>query len=208
MRRIMAGAGYVSPDVRSRLFAAVLLPAAIRADLRRAGRELRALEGVRPVRAEQLHLTLRFIGEVDRGLETPLAREIAAATAELPTFPIRLRAAGVFPSYRRARVLWVGVEEAPALLALQRAVEGAVVRAGVAPDPRPFRPHVTVGRIRRPPPPVGLAGAIARVRFEATVAVRCVSLMRSELLPRGARHTEVAACRLAGDADDARREGH
>lgn len=204
----MAGAGYVSPDVRSSLFAAILLPAAVRADLTRATAPLRALEGVRPVRAEQLHLTLRFIGEVDRGLETPLAREIATVTAELPGFPIRLRDAGVFPSHRRARVLWVGVEEAPALAQLQRAVEEAVVRGGVAPDPRPFRPHVTVGRIRRPPPPVGLAGAIARVRFEATVDVRCVSLMRSELLPRGARHTEVAACRLAGGADDARRARH
>ncbi|MCY3600826.1 MAG: RNA 2',3'-cyclic phosphodiesterase [Gemmatimonadetes bacterium] len=201
----MAGAGYVSPDVRSRLFAAVLLPATVRADLTRATGALRALEGVRPVRAEQLHLTLRFIGEVDAGLETPLAREIAAATAERRGFSIRLRRAGVFPSHRRARVLWVGVEETPALAALQRSVEEAVVRVGVAPEPRPFRPHVTVGRIRRPPPPVGLAGAIARVRFEATVDVRRVSLMRSELLPRGARHTEVAACRLAGGADDARR---
>ncbi len=184
---------------------AILLPPAIRADLARATAALRALEGVRPVRAEQLHLTLRFIGEVDGGLEAPLAREIGAATAESPGFPIRLRAAGVFPSHRRARVLWVGVEEAPALAALQRSVEEAVVRAGVAPDPRPFRPHVTVGRIRRPPPPVGLVGAIARVRFEATVDVRRVSLMRSELLSRGARHTEVAACQLAGAADDASR---
>jgi len=50
-----------------------------------------------------------------------------------------------------------------------------------------------------------LVGAIARVRFEATVDVRRVSLMRSELLSRGARHTEVAACQLAGGADDARR---
>ncbi|WP_419939948.1 RNA 2',3'-cyclic phosphodiesterase [Candidatus Palauibacter sp.] len=204
----MAGAGYVSPDVRSRLFAAVLLPSAVRADLALATGRLRALEGVRPVRAEQLHLTLRFIGEVDRDLETPLAREIAAAVAELPRFSIRLRAAGVFPSHRRARVLWVGVEEAPALATLQRSVEEAVVRVGVAPDPRPFRPHVTVGRIRRPPPPVGLAGAVAGVRFEATVDVRRVSLMRSELLSRGARHTEVAAGRLAGGADDARRARH
>ncbi|WP_310789919.1 RNA 2',3'-cyclic phosphodiesterase [Candidatus Palauibacter soopunensis] len=182
---------------------AILLPSAIRADLARATAALRALEGVRPVRAEQLHLTLRFIGEVDRGLEAPLAREIAAATEAQPGFPIRLGGAGVFPSHRRARVVWVGVEETPDLAALQRSVEEAVVRAGVAPDPRRFRPHVTVGRIRRPPPPVGLAGAIARVRFETTVDVRRVSLMRSELLPRGARHTEVAASRLAGGADDA-----
>jgi 2'-5' RNA ligase len=201
----MAAAGYVSPDVRSRLFVAVLLPSAIRADLARATEALRALEGVRPVRREQLHLTLRFIGEVDRGLEAPLARAISAATEGLPCFPIRLRAAGVFPSHRRARVLWVGVEGAPPLAALRRSVEEAVVGVGVAPDTRPFRPHVTVGRIRRPPPPVGLAGAIAGVRFEATVDVRRASLMRSELLPCGARHTEVAVCRLADGADDAGR---
>lgn len=201
----MAAAGYVAPDARSRLFVAVLPPSEIRADLTRATAALRALDGVRPVRAEQLHLTLRFIGEVDRGFEAPLARAISAATEGLPCFPIRLRAAGVFPSHRRARVLWVGVEEAPPLSALRRSVEEAVVGVGVAPDPRPFRPHVTVGRIRRPRPPVGLAGAIAGVRFEATVDVRRVSLMRSELLSRGARHTEVAACRLADGADDARR---
>ena len=184
---------------------AVLLSPAIRANLARATAALRALEGVRPVRAEQLHLTLRFIGEVDCGLEAPLARAISAATEGRPRFPIRLRGAGVFPSHRPARVLWVGVEEAPSLSALQRSVEEAVVGVGVTPDPRPFRPHVTVGRIRRPPPPVGLAGAIAGVRFEARVDVRRVSLMRSELLPRGARYTEVAACGLADGADDARR---
>ena len=184
---------------------AVLLPAAIRAELTRATAALRALEGVRPVRQEQLHLTLRFIGEVDRGLEAPLAQAISAATAGLPCFPIRLRAAGVFPSHRRARVVWVGVEEAAPLSALQRSVEEAVVGVGAAPDPRLFRPHVTVGRIRRPRPPVGLAGAIADVRFEATVDVRRVSLMRSELLSSGARHAEVAACPLADGADDARR---
>ena len=149
------------------------------------------------MQTEQLHLTLRFIGEVDGGLEMPLAREIAAVVAKLPGFSIRLRAAGVFPSHRRARVLWVGVEETPTLATLQRAVEETVVRVGVTPDPRPFRPHVTVGRIRRPPPPVGLAGAVAGVRFEANVDVRRVSLMRSELHPRGARHTQIAACSLA-----------
>ncbi len=149
------------------------------------------------MRTEQLHLTLRFIGEVDRARERPLARGIAAVAAAVSSFPIRLRGAGAFPSHRRARVLWVGVEQSSALAALQASVEAAVVRAGVAPDPRPFRPHVTVGRIRRPRPPVGLAGAVAGVRFETTVDVRGVTLMRSVLDPGGARHTQVAACPLA-----------
>ncbi len=170
----------------------------MREGIARATDALRALEGVRPVPVERLHLTLRFIGGTEQSREAPLAREIAAAAADLPRFDLRLRAAGVFPSLRRARVIWVGVEDAPALFDLHGSVEAAVVRAGIAPEPRPFRPHVTVGRIRRPPAPRGLADAIARVRFETTVAVEEVSLMRSKLLPRGARHIEVASCPLAG----------
>ncbi|WP_419949364.1 RNA 2',3'-cyclic phosphodiesterase [Candidatus Palauibacter sp.] len=175
---------------------AVRFPAGIRERIARATQVLRALEGVRPVRVEQLHLTLRFIGEVDGRLEARLAREIAAATAEAPRFDLTVRSAGVFPSLRRARVIWAGVDEDAALTALQARVEAAVVRAGVAPEPRPFRPHVTVGRIRGAAPPRGLADEISRVRLEAAVAVHEVFLMRSKLLPRGARHAEVASCPL------------
>lgn len=194
----MAAAGYVAPDIRSRLFVAVPIPSGVREDLAHAAERIRTLDGVRPVPAGQLHLTLRFIGEVDRAREAPLAQAIADAAVAVPSFAIRLRGAGVFPSHRRARVLWIGVDEDASLTALQRSVEEAVVRVRVPPDPRRFRPHITVGRIRRPPPPVGLAGAVAGVRFEATVDVKRVSLMRSELHPSGARHTEVAACPLAG----------
>ncbi|WP_423924570.1 RNA 2',3'-cyclic phosphodiesterase [Candidatus Palauibacter sp.] len=191
-------AGYGATPARSRLFVALRFPPRVREGIARATDALRALEGVRPVPVEQLHLTLRFIGETERSREAPLARAIAAAAADLPRFDLRLRAAGVFPSLRRARVIWVGVEDASALLDLHGSVEAAVVRAGIAPEPKPFRPHVTVGRIPRPPAPRGLTDAIARVRFETTVAMHEVSLMRSKLLPRGARHTEVASCPLAG----------
>ena len=177
---------------------AVRLPRGARGDIVRAAGGLRALACVRPVRVEQLHLTLRFIGEVDRSLETPLAREIGVALADLPRFPMRLRAAGVFPSVKRPRVVWIGVAETPALTTAQRLAEEAVVRCGVAADSRRFHPHVTVGRIRGAPSTVDLADAIAGTRFDATVLVRHVSLMRSEFLPDGTRHAEVAVCPLAG----------
>ena len=164
----------------------------------RAATGLRTLEGVRPVPEAQLHLTLRFIGEVDRSLEPPLARAVAAAAAAVDGFDLRLSGAGVFPSVRRARVLWVAVRPAPALSALQRAVEAAVAASGIAAEPRPFHAHVTVGRLRRAAAPGEVADAIARVRIETAVAVREVSLMRSKLSARGARHEEVAACPLAG----------
>ena len=159
---------------------------------------MRALEGVRPVPEAQLHLTLRFIGDVGHGLETPLARAVAVAAAAVDGFDLRLSGAGVFPSVRRARVLWVGVRSTSALAALQRSVEAAVVAAGIAAASRPFHPHVTVGRLRRAAEADEVADVIARVRLETAVAVREVSLMRSKLSARGARHEEVVACPLAG----------
>ena len=189
--------GYGTPLARSRLFVAVRFPPSVRRRLAAATEELRALEGVRAVPVEQLHLTLRFIGDADRGLEEPLARAVAAAAAEIPRFDLRLTGAGAFPSLRRARVLWAGVREAPGLSALHRVVEAAVLGVGFRPSRRPFRPHVTVGRVRGADPPGGLADRIAGVRLDTIVPVGRASLMRSKLLPAGARHEEVASCPLA-----------
>ena len=172
-------------------------PPPVRRRIAAATEGLRALEGVRAVPVEQLHLTLRFIGDADRGLEGPLARALAAAAAEVPRFDLRLTGAGAFPSPRRPRVLWAGVREPPGLSALHRVVEAAVLGVGFRPARRPFRPHVTVGRVRGADPPRGLADLIAGVRLDTIVPVGRASLMRSKLLPAAARHEEVASCPLA-----------
>ncbi len=127
-----------------RLFVAVRPPAEVRDVL------LAAMGGVAAARwqgDDQLHLTLRFIGEVDRHA----ARDIADALADVrhPAIDAQLDRVGHFASKGRPHALWVGVEPAAALTALHHKVDHALARAGVAPDGRAFVPHITVARLNR-----------------------------------------------------------
>ena len=107
---------------------------------------LDTMEGMASLRwqdADQLHITLRFIGEVER----PLAEDIAAAMATIRFDPFELRIAGVGRfDHRRGGVLWAGVEPRAPLAALAAKVERACVSVGIAPEKRVFHPHVTLAR--------------------------------------------------------------
>ncbi len=193
----------MTPPPTLRAFVAVELPAEVRDALAREQRRLREdLPGARWVRPEGIHLTLHFLGEIRAELVPALEREIAAAVAPSPAFAVRLRGRGVFPSPRRPRVLWIGVDGSGGLEDLQRDTGAALARCGLAPERRPFRPHLTLARFRRPPgrqtlsslrrilaAPAGCGG-----EFTADTA----ALLRSELLPRGARYTILARARLGG----------
>jgi 2'-5' RNA ligase len=105
-------------------------------------------ESARFVRPEGLHVTLRFLGTIEAGAVRPLARAVAQETRGLSPFGVRLGALHVFPSPRRPRVLAVDLEPAAPLAALAAAVERGAVAAHFAPEPRAFRPHVTLARVR------------------------------------------------------------
>lgn len=125
-----------------RLFVGIELPPALCAELAALQGGLR---GARWVAPENLHLTLRFIGEVDRRQANEIADELGALRA--PRFDLRLADAGTFGSGRRPRALWVGVAPAPALADLKKRVDAACARAGLGPDDRRFAPHVTIARL-------------------------------------------------------------
>jgi 2'-5' RNA ligase len=127
-----------------RLFVAIRPPAAIRNAL------LGLMEGVRGARwqdDEQLHLTLRFIGEVD----SRVADDAAAALGSVrqPPFSITLDGVGQFGSRGRANALWAGVRPHDALAHLHRKVDQALVRAGLEPERRAYLPHITLARFGR-----------------------------------------------------------
>ncbi len=128
-----------------RLFVALDLPDSVR-------ERLLALEGGVPgarwSNAGQLHLTLRFIGEVDESV----ARDIddTLNTIRAPSFPLELSGVGEFGG-RNPRALWAGVKNNDALLHLQRKVETALQRIGLPPEPRKFSPHVTLARLKAAP---------------------------------------------------------
>lgn len=149
---------------------------------------------------ENLHITLRFLGEVDDTRVAELGGVLDEAAAGVSRFDLGIRGLGAFPTLTRPRVIWVGAGEgADALRTLAGRVESALARVGVPPEDRPFSGHVTLGRIREPRRDPALAATLATqagTHF-GTLTVDRVCLMRSDLSPRGAHYTEIAAALLA-----------
>lgn len=128
-----------------RLFVALALPDAIAENLvlLQGG-----VPGARWMTREQLHVTLRFIGEVDG--RDAIAIDDALATIRAPRFSLGLKDVGAFGG-KTPRALWAGVRDGEAVRHLQRKIESAVQRVGLPPETRKFVPHVTLARLRGSP---------------------------------------------------------
>lgn len=169
-------------DDAVRAFVALELDEAMRGKLGSLLEELRTrLRGVSWVRPEGFHLTLRFLGPARPPALDEMKPRLRAAASRCSPASSLVAGLGVFPDRGRARVLWIGIAVAPAVLALQAECESAAVSAGFAPEPRPFRPHLTLGRWRdgapRPElPPTDLGPA----------SLRHLTLYSSELRADGA----------------------
>jgi 2'-5' RNA ligase len=108
---------------------------------------------------------------------------------------------GAFPNFRRARVVWIGVEQEPRLELLHHDLELACAQEGFEVEGRPFRPHITLARVRVPLPIErlrGLARVARTVRVKATAPVESITLFESTLAPSGARYRRVHAATLGG----------
>ena len=149
------------------------------------------------VAASNLHVTLKFLGQVDETRVPPLATALGGALADQRAFEVGVRGLGAFPSPTRPRVLWAGLEDGGALGAVAERVDRCCTALGFPRETRPFAAHITLGRVREPRRQPALADALAHPTDFGRVRVERVSLMRSELSPRGARYSELAAAPLA-----------
>ena len=132
-----------------RLFVAVPLPASALEAAAALLRTLRALEWpVRWVRDEGLHITLKFFGEVTSDRVEPIEEMLQFATSGMAPIELTLTSGGAFPSARRPRVLRLEVQAGPDLELLQDRLERGGEQLGFPPEGRPFRPHITLGRVR------------------------------------------------------------
>lgn len=160
-----------------RLFVGIPLPADVR---ERLGGLCAGLARARWVATENMHVTLRFIGDVDRAGGDDV--HAALASLEAPAFALRLAGIGCFESRRRVRTIWAGIEKSPSLNHLAEKVESAIVRAGFEPEGRKFKGHVTLARLRNVP----LAGIGDYLESNSTFAadpfsVESFALFRSHL---------------------------
>lgn len=171
-----------------------------------AERELRALLArvrerdwpVKWVRDEGLHVTVRFLGEVN-GDRVPGVREgLQAAVGATSPLSFSATELGAFPSLSRARVLWAGYESEPALELLVHRVEQAMQRLGFPGEAKTFRPHVTLGRIRDGVrlPREGF-GALTEERLTGGFVAERLVLYESRTGPGGSRYLEVDSFALA-----------
>jgi 2'-5' RNA ligase len=143
------------------------------------------------VRPEALHLTLKFLGDVDDTREPNLRVALGqvAGSGEPRPLSLHIEGFGVFPDFRRPRIVWAGIEPDPALELLQHRVEQVFAPLGFPSEAKPFRPHLTLGRAERDARPrdfAGLEGALAALVFADTVVVPDVDLMQSTLQSGGA----------------------
>ena len=151
--------------------------------------------GAKWVDPGNLHLTLRFIGEVGEDL----AADIDAALSRLRARPfvLQLAGTGVFDNGRLPRSLWVGVERNLALAALQGKIEQALIRTGLPPEPRRFSPHVTLARLKHPAPDRIAAYLAASAQFRAApLEVDRFSLIASLQTKAGSVYEDQADYRL------------
>jgi len=190
-----------------RAFVAVDLGAPVKTQLGVLQRELKARTpagAVRWVPPDAVHLTLKFLGDVPEERVGEIVAALQRVCGPLAPLSFSVAGAGCFPNLRRPNVVWVGVEDpSGALRALQAAVEKALNPLGFPPENRPFKPHLTLGRTQRNAPGEDLHAVGERVGALAVgtlgqVDVREILLMRSDLLPGGARYTPLARILLGG----------
>jgi 2'-5' RNA ligase len=192
-----------------RVFVALNLSEEAREALWRAATPLRELDlPVKWVGPEGLHVTLKFLGQVEDGRDPELraalvqaaAGGLAGEGAAPRPLPLVLRDFGAFPDPRRPRVFWAGIDPDPALELLQHRVERTFEPLGFPTEARPFRPHLTLGRVARDARAAELRPAeplFASLSYEATVVVETLDLMQSTLHPRGAVYRVVHRERLS-----------
>lgn len=149
---------------------------------------------VKWVEPENLHLTLKFIGEVAEEEVEAIVGALKTVAQMTEPFSFTVKGVGGFPDLRRPRVLWVGVEKTPPLMRLQQLVERAMEQLGYAPEGRTYHPHVTIGRVK------SLSG-IEKIRailnqyidFDfGSVPVNHMILFRSDLSRDGPTYTPLA----------------
>ena len=193
-------------DETWRTFVALELPSRVRRNLVSLSDQVpsRWRRHVRWVGASEIHLTLKFLGEVEPSRLLDMAPLLRDAARESTEFDVRLDKTGAFPSPRRPNTLWVGFDgEVQRLMRLQSRVEGAMSRAGFDVDRWRFHPHVTIGRLRRGPSGY-MIRQIGRSWLEANLSERGfdvhvirVTLFRSHLGPGGARYETLFTAPMA-----------
>lgn len=187
-----------------RLFVALEIPAAVRDNLAALINDLRAADAsssknkARWVRPENLHVTLKFIGNIDAGKMDPI-RGALAEVCSSSSVELHFRGLGFFPNEKRPRVLWTGIEASPNLAPLAVSIDARLEKLGIPRETREFSPHLTIARFDPPGISETLRAAAQENAARELGAVRTgeFHLFESKTRPAGAEYTRLSSFSFA-----------
>ncbi len=155
------------------------------------------VNGLKPVRPANVHITLKFLGDVDVDQVELITDAVTKVSKGIRPFAVKMDGVGVYPSSKNARVLWVGLDGVTALREAQERIDGVLNRIGVQRESRRFDPHLTIARLHDRTPATDrrrATEALFSAEFTSglPIPVDNVSLIRSVLLPDGPDYTRLA----------------
>ncbi len=161
---------------------------------------------VRWVPGQNIHLTLKFLGDVSIANLDMLTKILESTVSAHHSFEISAGGLGAFPKIHQPRVIWIGLEVPPELIAIQHSLELETARVGYPREERPFSPHLTLGRVSRnvsvvETQTIARALEATKVGFLGVTRVMAINLFRSDLNPDGAVYTRIYSAPLANQID-------
>ena len=184
-----------------RMFCAFELPESLRAQINQHSQRVRDAVPEAAAswsRAENIHLTVKFFGNVDQQRVAVISAAAASVAKEFSPIQIEVGKTGVFPRPSRPQVLWIGIDDpSHALANLHRQLENQFARERFPKEDRAFRPHLTIARIRKPHDAAQLAHIHLEAKFETVeITLSELVLFRSELSSKGSKYTAISRHRL------------
>jgi RNA 2',3'-cyclic 3'-phosphodiesterase len=182
-----------------RTFVAIDVPRQIKMELDKLIGELRPFApDIRWVKSANLHLTLRFLGDIPQTAVSGLASEIGMNISDFESFNLSLAGIGGFPNLHKPRVIWLGGGDGQdRLYELAPKIEKACIDCGFGNADKPFSSHLTIGRVKFPKGLESLVSYIQRLNYSSPIfPVEEVVIFKSDLLPSGPRYTRMESIRL------------
>ena len=186
-----------------RAFIAIDLPESVKSFLSDVQEALKSYGfRVKWVRPQNIHLTLKFLGNTETAHTDKIGEAMALAARNFPILPLKAKGIGVFPNARRPRVIWAGLNgQLETLANLQQTLDAHLAELGFARDTRAFKSHLTLGRVKGKIASDRMKAAIDKLQeFESeSFEARQIILFKSELRPTGAVYTRVQAIAFQGN---------
>jgi len=177
-----------------RCFIAIELPENVKSALSDIEGKLKKINAdIRWVKPDNIHLTLKFLGNVEEETVGKIAKLMEKICSRYNSFYLEIKGVGMFPDKKYPRVLWIGVMDNNILETLQKDIEDSMATIGFEKEKR-FNAHLTLGRFRSSKGKDALLDAIKELESNnyGTINVKSISLMKSDLHPEGARYTKIA----------------